>query len=69
MRLQMAIAYLLIHYLPLRRSGCSVATAGDRTKFDQGARNEIEAYLTTLVTTLIHADDALSITSRLEELG
>ena len=60
-----SVAYLLIDYLPPRRSGCSVATAGDHTKFDEGVRNEIEAHLTTLIGT----DDALSITSQLEEFG
>lgn len=36
---------------------------------DHVPRNEIEAYIATLVTTLVHADDALGVTSRLEESG
>ena len=70
MRLQMAIAYLFDPLLTATPTSM-LCRDGDHTKSDEGVRNEIEAYFTTLVTTLvinlIHADDALSVTSCLEE--
>jgi hypothetical protein len=62
----------LIGYLATPEWSC-VESAGDHTKFDEGARNEIEAYFTAVVITLIisivHVDDAPSVTSRLKEWG